>query len=107
MASPILLFRYSALTFNSHRIHYDQASATDEEGYPALVVQGPLSATLLAASAERNTGQRLGSFSFRGQAPLFVDSAFDLCGRREGRELTLWAQGPDGASEMTATAVLA
>ncbi|CAN0570214.1 unnamed protein product, partial [Laminaria digitata] len=83
--SEPLLFRYSALTFNSHRIHYDRPYAVQEEGYPELVVQGPLMATLLLNRAAGELGaDRLSSFSFRGQAPAFADDALTLVGRRNG-----------------------
>lgn len=101
-----LLFRYSALTFNGHRIHYDQAYARDEEGYPDLVVHGPLTATLLQQLAlEHAGGRQLAGFDFRGVSPLFVDRAFRLEGRQESDgSLALWARGPDGELAMAATA---
>jgi 3-methylfumaryl-CoA hydratase len=101
-----LLFRYSALTFNGHRIHYDQAYARDEEGYPDLVVQGPLTATLLQMFAvEHGGGRRMTRFDFRGVSPLFVGRPFQLEGRSEdGDTLTVWARGPDGELAMSATA---
>jgi 3-methylfumaryl-CoA hydratase len=101
-----LLFRYSALTFNGHRIHYDQAYATNEEGYPDLVVHGPLTATLLQQLAlEHGGGRKLARFEFRGVSPLFVDRAFRLEGREAGDgTLALWARGPDGELAMSATA---
>jgi 3-methylfumaryl-CoA hydratase len=101
-----LLFRYSALTFNGHRIHYDQAYARSEEGYPDLVVHGPLTATLLQQFAlEHGAGRRLARFDFRGVAPLFVARTFGLEGRRtEDGALELWARGPDGDLAMSATA---
>ncbi len=69
---PVLLFRYSALTFNGHRIHYDQPYATEIEGYPALVVHGPLMATLLLDLCAAELGSnRLRSFSFRAISPAF------------------------------------
>jgi 3-methylfumaryl-CoA hydratase len=101
---PTLLFRYSAVTFNAHRIHYDLAYATGEEGYPALVVQGPLTATLLADALVRHTGGRIVEFAFRGQAPLFADAAFHVCGARDGDGFRLWAEGPGGYVAMSATA---
>lgn len=106
MPDTTLLFRYSALTFNGHRIHYDQAYARDEEGYPDLVVHGPLTATLLQHVAVAQGG-RLAAFEFRGVSPLFVSRGFRLEGRREadGR-LSLWARGPDGELAMSATATL-
>lgn len=101
-----LLFRYSALTFNGHRIHYDQAYARDEEGYPDLVVHGPLTATLLQQLAlEHGGGRALAGFDFRGVSPLFVSRAFRLEGRQaEDGTLALWARGPDGELAMSATA---
>ena len=101
-----LLFRYSALTFNGHRIHYDQAYARDEEGYPDLVVHGPLTATLLQQFAlEHGAGRALTRFDFRGVTPLFVGRAFQLEGRQiEDGTLVLWARGPDGELAMSATA---
>ena len=76
----VTLFRFSAVTFNSHRIHYDVPYATGEEGYPGLVVHGPLTAILLAESARRRS--RPGSsFSFRATSPLFADTPFTLVGR--------------------------
>jgi 3-methylfumaryl-CoA hydratase len=106
-ADTPLLFRYSALTFNGHRIHYDQAYAQNEEGYPGLVVHGPLSATLLQQFAlEHGAGRRLARFEFRGISPLIVDRGFQLEGRPEpdGTTLALWARGPDGELSMSASA---
>jgi 3-methylfumaryl-CoA hydratase len=101
-----LLFRYSALTFNGHRIHYDQAYAQREEGYPDLVVHGPLTATLLQQFAlEHGAGRPLARFDFRGVTPLFAGRAFQLEGRPgDGGVLSLWARGPDGELAMSATA---
>lgn len=101
-----LLFRYSALTFNGHRIHYDQAYARDEEGYPDLVVHGPLTATLLQQLAlEHGAGRALARFEFRGVSPLLVGRSFQLEGREaEGGALVLWARGPEGELAMSATA---
>ena len=101
-----LLFRFSALTFNGHRIHYDQAYARNEEGYPDLVVHGPLIATLLQQFAlEHGAGRPLARFDFRGATPLLVGRAFQLEGRRVGDgTLELWARGPDGELAMSATA---
>lgn len=75
-----LLFRYSAMTFNSHRIHYDLGYAA-EEGYEDLVVHGPLLATLaLQAANKRRPDAKVRSFAFRNQRPLYVNTAFDICG---------------------------
>ena len=101
-----LLFRYSALTFNGHRIHYDRAYAREQEGYPDLVVHGPLIATLLQQFAlEQHAGRSLARFDFRGVTPLFVGRALQLEGRQvdDGR-LALWARGPEGELAMSATA---
>jgi 3-methylfumaryl-CoA hydratase len=101
-----LLFRYSALTFNGHRIHYDLAYARTEEGYPDLVVHGPLTATLLQQFAlEHGAGRSLARFEFRGVTPLFAARPFTLEGRQaEDGSLALWARGPDGELAMSATA---
>jgi len=101
-----LLFRYSALTFNGHRIHYDQAYARGEEGYPDLVVHGPLTATLLQQLAlQRAPGRTLASFDFRGVSPLFVNRRFRVeAGEPVDGVLPLWARGPDGELAMSATA---
>jgi 3-methylfumaryl-CoA hydratase len=104
--NAVLLFRYSALTFNAHRIHYDLSYAQQEEKYADLVVQGPLTATMLmdsvAAQLRRTTQVR--TFAFRGISPLFVNQSLRLCGRREGSGAELWAEGPGGRLAMTARA---
>lgn len=101
-----MLFRYSALTFNAHRIHYDLPYARDEEGYPSLVVQGPLTASLLMNCAVRWLRRPPVSFTFRGVSPLFVNEPVRLCARREPHGLSLWALGPNDRVGMTATASL-
>lgn len=78
----ILLFRFSALTFNSHRIHYDQVYTTRVEQYPERVVHGPLQAILLAGCAERWSGHPLTKYSFRGQAPAFLGDQLTLRGSK-------------------------
>ena len=103
----VLLFRYSALTFNSHRIHYDRRYVTEVEGYPGLVVHGPLLATLLVDLLRRQRPHvGLKRFEFRALAPLFDVAPFDVCGLPDdGRgEVLLWAQGAEGALAMRATA---
>ncbi len=102
---PVLLFRYSALTFNGHRIHYDRPYVSDAEGYPGLVVHGPLIATLLLdlLRVERPAA-RVKRFTFKAVSPLFDLHVFTLCGRDEsdGR-FSLWARAHDGALAMQAT----
>jgi 3-methylfumaryl-CoA hydratase len=103
----VLLFRYSALTFNSHRIHYDRRYVTEVEGYPGLIVHGPLLATLLVDLLRRQRpGVSLRRFEFRALAPVFDIEPFDVCGRPDDErgEVVLWAQGADGALAMRATA---
>lgn len=104
---PRLLFRFSALTFNAHRIHYDRPYAMTEEGYPGLVVHGPLTAILLLELVRHHTSRPITGFSFRGQAPLFDLAPFRLVGLPAGHQIELQAQGPDGQTAMTATAELA
>lgn len=101
---PVMLFRYSAATTNSHRIHYDRPYATGEEGYSGLVVHGPLLAMLLADLAQRSTGRCLGALSFRAVRPVFDTAPFGIVGRAEGDGAILAVLGPDGHSCMTAQA---
>jgi 3-methylfumaryl-CoA hydratase len=98
----VLLFRYSALTFNGHRIHYDRRYATEVEGYPGLVVHGPLIATLLAGMVK----SPMARFEFRAISPLFDTAPFRICGRPEddGQTIRLWAKDDTGALAMTAAA---
>ena len=98
--STTLLFRYSALTFNGHRIHYDQDYAQDIEGYDGLVVHGPLLAQLLMLMAQDLIGP-LGKFTFRAASPLVHSETGYLC-RNQG---DLWVRGPDGRLIMGATAL--
>lgn len=100
-----LLFRYSALTFNSHRIHYDLPYATQVEGYPGLVVHGPLTATLLAHLAEHQIGARLTSFSFRATAPTFAGTElWLLCDAPAEERQPVRAVRQDGVTVMKADA---
>ncbi len=103
-ADPVLLFRYSAVTFNGHRIHYDRGYATGEEGYPGLVVHGPLQATLLLQFAAEILGCAPSRFTFRGLQPLFDFEAFRLCARRAETGLHLWIDTADGKQTMEAEA---
>ncbi|MEE4330777.1 MAG: MaoC family dehydratase N-terminal domain-containing protein [Wenzhouxiangella sp.] len=105
-ADSRLLFRFSALTFNAHRIHYDRAYAREEEGYPGLIVHGPLTAMLLADLVRRNDARRITQFSFRGAAPLFDLAPLRLRGNPAGESVALEARGPDERPALAATAVL-
>lgn len=100
---PVRLFRFSALTFNSHRIHYDRTYANVEEGYPDLVVHGPLTALLLAESCRRRS-YHARSFEFRASAPLFAGSPFTLSGEPSEGHVALNAVRTDGAVAMSAGA---
>jgi 3-methylfumaryl-CoA hydratase len=105
----VLLFRFSALTFNSHRIHYDRAWAMDVEGYPDLVVHGPLTSTLLLDFArDSNPGRVFRAYTTQARAPLFADAPFELRGRptADGRGCELWAVTPAGTVAMSAQAEL-
>jgi 3-methylfumaryl-CoA hydratase len=104
----VLLFRYSALTFNGHRIHYDRRYVTEVEGYPGLIVHGPLLATLLADLVRRHTEAPMTAFRFRAVRPLFDVADFSVCGTPspDGRRAALWAQGADGFLAMEAEAEL-
>jgi 3-methylfumaryl-CoA hydratase len=107
---PVLLFRYSALTFNSHRIHYDRRYVTEVEGYPGLVVHGPLIATLLLDLLRRNLPDaRVTRFVFRAVSPLFDEAPFVVCGKPadDGRTVRLWARNAQGGLAMDASATLA
>ena len=106
----VLLFRYSALTFNGHRIHYDRRFAIEDQGYGGLVVHGPLLATLLADLVARNLPHAtVSTFSFRAVAPLFDAAPFFVCGRPDagGRSVRLWVKGTAGELAMEATATIA
>ena len=103
----VLLFRYSALTFNSHRIHYDRRYVTEVEGYPGLVVHGPLIATLLMDLLRRHApGADVAGFTFKAVRPTFDLHPFRINGRREGATVRLWAQDHEGWLTMDAVATL-
>ena len=104
--SATLLFRYSALIFNAHRIHYDQPYVTKVEGYPGLIVHGPLIATYLLDLFRVKAGSPLAAFSYRGVSPLFDTVPFRVCGQpaADGRSAELWAETPEGTLAMTARA---
>lgn len=102
--SETLLFRFSAITFNSHRIHYDLPYARDVEGYRGLVVHGPLMATLLLDLVAQEFGQNwLKHFAFRAQAPAFAGEPLHLVGRTDQDRIELAALGPDGTVRLSAT----
>lgn len=106
---PVLLFRYSALTFNGHRIHYDQPYVTATEGYPGLIVHGPLLATLLADLLRRERPDAaLVRFEFRAMRPVFDLAGFTVCGAPVAatNDIRLWIQDCDGYLAMDATATL-
>ncbi|GAB4038533.1 MAG: MaoC family dehydratase N-terminal domain-containing protein [Rubrivivax sp.] len=103
---PVLLFRYSALTFNGHRIHYDRRYCTEVEGYPGLVVHGPLIATLLVDLLRRERpSARLTRFAFTALRPTFDTHRFEVCGRDDGDgRCALWARDHEGGLTMRAEA---
>ena len=106
----VLLFRYSALTFNGHRIHYDRRYVTEIEGYPGLIVHGPLIATLLLELLRKKMPQaRVTRYEFRSVRPLFDIHPFDVRGEAsgDGRSVHLWAQDHEGSLAMDATAQIA
>lgn len=100
---PVLLFRFSALTYNAHRIHYDRAYAGTVEKYPDLVVHGPLQAILMMEAARaREPGRRPAAFTFRGVRPLFVSDTAMVCGRSSLGKLDLSVVKADGGATMQA-----
>lgn len=107
--TDVLLFRYSALTFNGHRIHYDRRYATEGEGYPGLVVHGPLIATLLLELLRTNLPDAVvAAFSCRAGRPIFDVAPFSVYGRQDtSTSVRLWAADAEGAPAMHATATLA
>ncbi|TWD78065.1 3-methylfumaryl-CoA hydratase [Variovorax beijingensis] len=105
----VLLFRYSALTFNGHRIHYDRQYVTQVEGYPSLIVHGPLIATLLMDLLRRQLPDAdVASFRFKAVRPTFDLNAFHVSGQpqADGKTIRLWASDHEGWLTMDATAVL-
>ncbi|MDE2601766.1 MAG: MaoC family dehydratase N-terminal domain-containing protein [Bradyrhizobium sp.] len=105
MADPVLLFRYSALTFNGHRIHYDRDYVTKVEGYPGLIFHGPLQASLIVEMAARlHGGQPPGKISYRGLQPLFEGSEFSINANETDRGMDVWTANSAGQPTMKATA---
>jgi 3-methylfumaryl-CoA hydratase len=105
-ADPVLLFRYSALTFNGHRIHYDRSYTTEVEGYPGLVVHGPLIATLLLdLLARQRKPPTVKAFEFKALRPIFDIHPFSVHGHDAGLGIfSLWARDHEGHLAMKATA---
>ena len=104
-ADPVLLFRYSALTFNGHRIHYDRDYVTKVEGYPGLIVHGPLQAALLIElAAKLQGGKAPAKFVYRGLQPLFDGADFSVNAAETDRGLELWTANAQGAPTMKGTA---
>lgn len=99
-----MLFRYSAITDNPHRIHYDHRYATETEGYPALVVNGSIPAMFLLEYFRAATGREPVSFSSRNMAPMFCGRALQLCGLNEGASWQLWAEDAAGTRAFDARA---
>jgi 3-methylfumaryl-CoA hydratase len=96
LLDPALVFRYSALTFNAHRIHYDLPYARDVEGYPALVMNGGLTALLLVEVARPHLPRPIAAYAARAVSPLFIGTRVAFNGRLAGDTAALWASGPDG-----------
>jgi len=100
-----MMFRFSAVTFNAHRIHYDADYTRDAEGYPAILVQGQLGATLMLETLlEHTAGKRPARFSFRGVQPIHVDEPIRIEGAATEEGWSLWLRDAGGALRMTATA---
>ena len=105
----VLLFRYSALTFNGHRIHYDRRYVTGVEGYPGLIVHGPLIATLLLDLLRHQLPDaEVARYEFRAVRPMFDINHYFVCGepQQDGKTFHLWAKDHDGWLTMDATAVI-
>jgi len=102
---PVTMFRYSALTFNGHRIHYDVDYARDVEGYEGLVFHAPLTATLLMELASEIAGKAISTFKYRATAPLFGHEKFSIHGKKENDKVTVWAQTPSGGQAMIGEAM--
>jgi 3-methylfumaryl-CoA hydratase len=105
----VLLFRYSALTFNGHRIHYDRKYVTEVEGYPGLIVHGPMVATLLLDLLRHQLPDaEVVRYEFRAVRPVFDINHFFVCGepQADGRTIRLWAKDHEGWLTMDATAVI-
>jgi 3-methylfumaryl-CoA hydratase len=104
VSDPVLLFRYSALTFNGHRIHYDRDYVTEVEGYPGLIFHGPLQAALLVEFAAKLRGKVPAKFSYRGVQPLFEGSEFSVNADESNGGLELWTANAERQPTMKSTA---
>ena len=105
MADPVLLFRYSALTFNGHRIHYDRDYVTKVEGYPGLIFHGPLQAAFIVERAAKlHGGTPPKKFSYRGVQPLFEGAEFSVNASDNGTGLELWTANSAGQPTMKGNA---
>lgn len=107
---PVMLFRFSALTFNGHRIHYDRPYAMKEEGYPGIVVHGPFTSLLMMDFArDNNPGRTMTSYSMRARAPLYDTAPYTIVGGPAGDKgrCDIWALTPEGAIAMSASATFA
>jgi 3-methylfumaryl-CoA hydratase len=105
MADPVLLFRYSALTFNGHRIHYDRDYVTKVEGYPGLIFHGPLQAAFIVElAAKLHGGAAPKKFSYRGLQPLFEGSEFSVNANKTDGGMELWTANSAGQPTMKGTA---
>ena len=94
---PVLLFRFSALTFNGHRIHYDLPDVTQEEGYPGLIVHGPLMGLMMLELARRsNPTRKVAAYEFRALSPVFHTAPFSVHGRPDGDDAVTWVTNPTG-----------
>jgi 3-methylfumaryl-CoA hydratase len=105
MADPVLLFRYSALTFNGHRIHYDRDYVTKVEGYPGLIFHGPMQAAFIVElAAKLHGGAAPNKFSYRGVQPLFEGSEFSVNANKTDNGMELWTANSAGQPTMKGTA---
>ncbi len=105
VSDPVLLFRYSALTFNGHRIHYDRDYVTKVEGYPGLIFHGPLQAAFIIEMAARlRGGKPPKKFVYRGVQPLFEGSEFSINANDNGASMELWTANDAGQPTMKGTA---
>lgn len=106
VSDPVLLFRYSALTFNGHRIHYDRNYVTEVEGYPGLIFHGPLQAALIIEMAAKLRGGKApNKFTYRGLQPLFEGTEFSVNANETESGMELWTANAEGQPTMKGTAV--